>query len=82
MKTMDDVLEDLMRDGILNTAQRKAIYKMAVQQAKMGPGVVRTEEKPKKKTPSVLRKQYPALQDAWDQYRMVLKLVEQEDLEK
>lgn len=33
------------------------------------------EEKPKRKTPAQLRKEHPSLQDAWEQYQLVLKLI-------
>ena len=41
-----------------------------------GPVAVPYEEpKPKPKTPAQLRKEHPSLQDAWEQYQLVLKLI-------
>jgi hypothetical protein len=44
-------------------------------------GQIKYDDTPKKITPAQLRRKYPVLKDAYDQYRMVLKLVQQEEAE-
>ncbi len=41
-----------------------------------------TDETPAEATPATLRKKYPALKDAWDQYKMVLALCRAEEQSK
>jgi len=42
---------------------------------------VHDEDAPKQLTAAQLRKKYPALKDAYDQYRLVLKLVQGQEIE-
>lgn len=63
-------LSDWQRDNLLDVLKNHIndVY---------GPMQVPYEEplKPKPKSPAQLRREHPSLQDAWEQYQLVLKLI-------
>lgn len=72
---IDEIVKSVSRTGTMTQKQLDFIQKMIDH---LGTPVYEKDE-PKKQTAAQLRKKYPALKDAYDQYRVVLKLVQGEE---
>ena len=71
MGSSNDDIEDILNRRGLSELQKKLIYSYLNKRKATG----WVEPKAKRKTPAQLRKEIPALQDAWEQYQIILKLV-------
>jgi len=75
----DDMINTVMSHGILSDEQLDKLKDLIkhIDTTVYDEG----ELQPKQLTAAQLRKKYPALKDAYDQYRLVLKLVQGQETE-
>jgi len=73
----DDILETIMAAGGSVTAEQIKQLQTIINQLDT---TVYEEDAPKQLTAAQLRKKYPALKDAYNQYRLVLKLVQGQEI--
>jgi len=72
----DDIIKTVMSTGAMTQKQ----FDQLTQIIDNFDTTIYEEDAPKKLSAAQLRKKYPALKDAYDQYRLVLKLVQGQEI--